>query len=160
MQLLDSRCELVGEIWYDRSLVATGGDDDAVCAQLTVRCLHTEAPVDWRQLVGHVAARQALDPYTASYRKIEVLRVGLQIVGHLVMGGEGVHLHRPTRQAGVPRDGEQSQRVPAVPPGVANAGVGIENDELLAGPLQVVSDRQTCLPSTNDHCRNRFDVVR
>jgi hypothetical protein len=118
MQLLDSRCELVGEIWYDRSLVATGGDDDAVCAQLTVRCLHTEAPVAWRQLVGHVAARQAvrhvaarqaLDPYTASYRKIEVLRVGLQIVGHLLVGGEGGQLHRPTRQAGVPREGEQSQ---------------------------------------------------
>src|SRR5215213_2432873 len=86
-------------------------------------------------------------------------RVVLQVVAHFGVRGECAQRHRPTRQARVLRSRKQTQRVPAMTPGVADAGLGIEYHELFTLALQVISDRKASLAATDDHSRNRFGAV-
>ena len=86
-------------------------------------------------------------------RELEPGRVGLQVVGHLVLGGERVG-RRGEREPGqrvVPGRGEQPQRVPAPAPGVADPLVGVQDQERPSPPGQVVADRQAGLAATDDH---------
>ena len=88
-----------------------------------------------------------------SNRQIESSRVGLEIVGHLVLRGKRQSGcgEAPACQPVVSGRGEQAKRVPALAPGVADSFVGVQDYERTALLLQVVSDREACLAATDDH---------
>ena len=66
-------------------------------------------------------------------------RVVLEVVTHFDVGRPGAQPHWPSGEARVPGSREQSKRVPSIAPAVADAGLGIEDEELLANFLQVIS---------------------
>ena len=75
--------------------------------------------------------RQPVHPDAGSNREPEPCRVRLEVVGHLVLGGE--HVRRAgeghARQGVVAGGREEAKRVPPLPPGVADPLVGVEDDE-------------------------------
>ena len=106
-------------------------------------------------------SRQGIDPDPGAHGQLETLRVRLQVVGHLVLGGVGgprggeAHPGQPV----VARRGEQAQRVPAGAPRVADAVVGVEDHERQAPAGQVVADRQPALAAAHDDRVDPFDLV-
>src|SRR5699024_3568741 len=52
--------------------------------------------------------------------------------------------------------GEQTQRIPALPPGITDALVLVQDDERQPPLLEKVTDRQTRLASTNNDGPNRL----
>ena len=119
-------------------------DDDLACGEApAVRGRHEEAAVD---------RLDAIDARPAPDGQVELPGVRLEVVGHLATG-------RPVRR----RRGEaharervvagravQPERVPAVPPVVADARVGVEDREGQAARLQVVPGRQAGLAGPDD----------
>ena len=89
-------------------------------------------------------------------RELELGRVGFQVVGHLVLGGERVGRsgEREPGQRVVAGRGEQAKRVPAVAPGAADPLVGVQDQERPSPTGQVVADRQAGLAATDDHRLN------
>ena len=96
--------------------------------------------------------RQALDADAAPHRQFEMRGIRLEIVGHLVLGGEvaGGRRERHAVEPVEPRGREQAERVPALPPRVADAASGVEDDEGQAALLEVIAGRQAGLPAADD----------
>src|SRR6266542_4580001 len=84
-----------------------------------------------------------------SNREFEPRRVGLEVVGHLVLGGERVSRAGKghSRQGGVAGGREEAERVPPLPPGVADPLVAVEDHERKIPLGEVVPDREACLPA-------------
>src|SRR5262249_26393191 len=89
-----------------------------------------------------------------THRQLEVPRITLEVVGHLVLGRKRV-LRSGERQAVEriqPRRREEAQRVPARAPRVADARVRVEDQEAYALALEVIADRQAGLAGADhDH---------
>ena len=89
MQLTDFRCQLGGKLGNDWDLKAARGDHDTIAPQLSMRGRQPEAVA---------VSRQPGSPYAASHRKVEAVRIGLEVVGHFVVGGETADRNTPSRQ--------------------------------------------------------------
>ena len=100
---------------------------------------------------GRVAARRG-DPYAEPDREVEALRVGLEVVGQVVLARERRRLAREghPRQAVVLGGGVEAQAVPLLPPAVPDALVAVEDDAVAALLLQVVRRRQAGLAGADD----------
>ncbi|BAS15491.1 hypothetical protein AHiyo8_37940 [Arthrobacter sp. Hiyo8] len=92
-----------------------------------------------------------------AYREFPVRGVILEVFGHGVFAGKG-----PPGgwkwQAGkgiVLRRGEEAQGIPSAPPHVADAGLRVQDEEILQVFLQVVSGGEPRLPCAHNyrvHC--------
>lgn len=95
---------------------------------------------------------EPFDPGVVADRQLEVARIRLEVVGHLVLGGEVPvltgDLH--AREAVRPVRCEQRQGIPAVPPGVAGACVRVDDEERQVPLGQLAADSQTGLPASDD----------
>ncbi len=122
MQLHEARIELGGEGGKPGALVRARCHDDLVGLEPAVPSRH-DVPVP---LPGEPVHANA-----GSNREIESGRVGLQVVGDLVLGGEGPggRGEGPARQPVVARGGEQAKRVPPLAPGVADPLVRVQDHE-------------------------------
>ncbi len=80
-------------------------------------------------------------------------RVGLEVVGHLVRRRVRRALRREPKPGKpvVARRRVEPERVPALPPGIADALARVEDHERPAVLLQVVSSREPGLPAADDH---------
>ena len=151
MQLDDARIELRGEGGRPRALEVGHrhhhllGLDGSGAGVTTKR-----APFLKRRSNGHARAD----------RQREARGVGLKIVGHLVLGGEAVRRRgeRHADQAVEAGRGEQAQRIPALPPGVSDPRVGVQDHEAQPVPGQVVAHREAGLTGADHHRRDLFDV--
>src|SRR6187551_672783 len=78
--------------------------------------------------------------------------IRLEVVGHLVLGR--VCIPRPGKRHAIEAveavRREQTERVPPLPPGIADACVRVDDDEFEAELLQVVADRQAGLTRADD----------
>ena len=85
-------------------------------------------------------------------------RIGLEVVRHLILGGEGMWRARKrhTVEPVEPRRRKEPERVPSLTPGVADPLVGVEDDKAETSPGEVVTDRQAGLAATDD---NGFDPL-
>ena len=121
--------------------------------------LGLEPPLAGRHHEPLPSLREAVHLDARTHRQLEARRVGLQVVGHLVLGGEGVRRggEGHPRQAVEAGRGEQAQRVPALAPGVPDARVGVQDHEGEAPPRQVVPDREARLAAPDD---DRLDPLR
>jgi hypothetical protein len=148
VQLDNVRVEVVGEGRHLRFTVGTGGYDDARRDEIAGR------RSDVKQIAG---LAQPSHPDAVAHRQVVVHGVGLQVVGHLVLGRRQAAL-RGEAQAGqlaiTPRR-EQPQRVPAVAPGVTDTRMRVEDRELTAALLQLISRDQAGLAAADD---DRLDV--
>ena len=94
------------------------------------------------------------------HRQLPPGRVVDQVVGELLVGRERP-VRRRIRRAGqpvVPGRAEQPQRVPAVPPGVADLRGGLQDDERAMPAGQLVAHRQPRLAAAHDHGLEPLDV--
>ena len=55
-------------------------------------------------------------------------------------------------ETGKSRRGKEPQRIPAAPPLIADAFVGVENDERHAALTEVIPDREAGLTGADDDC--------
>src|SRR6266545_5725765 len=104
----------------------------------------------------HVSVALSGEPVDADARldrQVELGRVGLEVVGHLVLRGERPAGRRepPARQAVVLGRGEQAEGIPPVSPGVADPLAGIEDHERKPSLRQVVAGSESRLPTADDH---------
>ncbi len=129
-----------------RRLEWAGRDHDVVGFEALPACRENETPA--------LPTPECVDADAPADRELEVRRVGFEVVGHLEDGREGVLARREWHSGKTVAAGrrEQSHRVPAVAPGVADALVGVEDHERASEPGQVVADRQSGLAAT-DHDR-------
>src|SRR5918992_2276293 len=94
------------------------------------------------------------------HRQPEPLGVALEIVGELILRREPParawegHPREPVEAVG----GEEPQRVPAVPPCVADPRVGVEDDERHVPSSEVVPDRDSGLTASDDKRVDRLGV--
>src|SRR6185436_16817965 len=110
-----------------------------------------------KETIAH--ARETLDTNARANGKRKRARVLLEVVAHLVLGGEVVAIGGGERQAveaGVSRGRKEAQRVPALAPDVADARAGVENDELDAVLTKVIPDRESGLARADD---DRVDAL-
>jgi hypothetical protein len=84
VQLRDRRIQVTGEVGHDRRLERAGGHD---------HLLSLEPAVGGGNDVALAVRREAVDAHAGAYRQVEPCRVGLEVVGHLVLGGK-----RPRRR--------------------------------------------------------------
>jgi hypothetical protein len=78
-------------------------------------------------------------------------RIRLEVIGHFVPGWKAVGIRRErhpgeTIQA---RRCEQTQGIPAPPPAVTDALIGVKDDEVEAALRQMVADRESSLTAAN-----------
>jgi hypothetical protein len=81
MQLDDAGIQLGGEGWHSGDLVGRHGHDHVV---------GLEPPVARRDHEPVPGFREPVDPDAIANRQLEAGRVGLEVVGHLVLGWKGV----------------------------------------------------------------------
>lgn len=143
VQLPDAGVERAGEVGNLGGPVHPGGQDDVVVA---------EGPRRRGRHVGAGSTRQLLDRDPGTDRQPEPGGVGLQVVGHLVLGRQvrpaGRERHAGQRIVAGRR--EQAQRVPQVPPRIAHTGPGVEDEEAPTALPQAVPGGQPCPPATDD----------
>ena len=96
---------------------------------------------------------QSVDFDPGSDRELELAGISLQIVGGLVLGRirGGRSRKRHPRQSVVTARRKQTQRIPPLPPGIADPVVLVQDHERQAVLLEVIADSQTCLASADDH---------
>src|SRR5262249_20240921 len=100
------------------------------------------------------AARQTIDAHAVADRQLKTARVGFEIIRHLVVRGKRerrrrkLHPHEPIERSGR----EQTERIPAIAPGVTDAPARVEDDERPSDASEVVTDRQPRLAAA-DHDR-------
>jgi hypothetical protein len=87
--------------------------------------------------------------------------IGLEIVSQFVLGGEGVAScwERETRELNVTRRREQTERIPALAPGVADTMAGVENQEANAAPGKMIADGEARLAASYDDGVDAFWIV-
>ena len=153
MQLDDARIELRGEGRHPRDLVARHRHHHV---------LGPEPPVAGRNHEPVPVPRQPVDPDAGTNRQFEARGVGLEVVGHLVLGGERLgrggegHPRQPAEASG----GEQAKRVPALAPGVADPLVRVEDHEADTTLRQVVPDREAGLAAADDNGLDTFRLTQ
>jgi hypothetical protein len=81
VQLDDLSVQILGELGNTWRPIGPGGDDDVI---------GFEPPIAVLDHVPPISPGQASHPDTGSSRHLEAVGVGLQMVGHLVLGREGV----------------------------------------------------------------------
>ena len=156
------RVAVLGGVELDDAGVELGGEGGHPGALVVGHRHHhvvgLPAPLAGRHHQPAVPPRQPVHPDPGLDRQPEPVRVGLQVVGHLVLGRErpGRTRERHPGQPAVAGRGEQPQRVPAVAPGVPDPLVGVEDHEGPAPPGQVVADREPGLAASDDH---RLDLL-
>jgi hypothetical protein len=123
-------------------------------ATTTLSTAQLRSPAATTNLPSSLESRSIAD--AGPNRELELGRVGLQVVGHLVLGGERVGRsgERDPGQRVVPGRGERPQRVPASAPGVTDPLVGVQDQERPPLPGQVIADRQAGLAAPDDHGLN------
>ena len=151
VQLPDRRIELGGEGRDVGLPERPGRDDDLACGKaFAVRGRHDEAAVD---------RLDAIDARPTPDGQVEPSGVRLEVVGHLATC-------RPVgRRRGEAHAGErvvagwavEPERVPAVPPVVADPRVGVEDRERQPALREVIAGRQARLSSADD---DRVDLLR
>ena len=127
MDLRDARVELGCVGGHIRGPDSPGGEHH-------VTCLVALVPGVDQVTAGH--ADHVLDAAAELDRQPEVLRVGLEVVRHLVLGRVVARRagERHPRQPGEAGAREQPQRIPAVSPGIAHALAAVEDDEVAPEP--------------------------
>src|SRR5437667_7694715 len=87
-----------------------------------------------------VPAGHSVDSYAVSHRQREVIRVTLEVVGHLALRrAPGADVgERETGEAAEPAGREQPQGIPAPAPRIANVLVRIEDHEVAPELLELV----------------------
>ena len=149
VKLHDLGVELAREVRHPGFVVRAGGHDDLCCKP-------PRLAGDDDVSVVVFGTTKAVDADSGSHRQLEGVRVQFEVVGHLVLGGEGVRRRRKGQpgQAVVAGWGEQAQRVPAVAPAVADPCVLLEDDEAQSATGKVVAHRQAGLAGANhDHVK-------
>ena len=143
MELHNARKELLSESGDLRDLVGARRDDHVFRFETAVAgCNYEPIPLPEESVY--------LD--TSSNGELESGGVGLEIIGHLVLGGErkGWRGESPALQSIVAGRGEQAQRIPALAPGVPDPFVGVEDHEGQVPLCQVVPGGETSLTTTDD----------
>ena len=117
---------------------------------LAVRGRHDEAAVD---------RLDAIDARPTPDRQVEPSGVRLEVVGHLATGRPVGRRRREAhaRQRVVAGRAVELERVPAVPPVVADPRIGVEDHEWHASLGEVVAGRQARLSGPDD---DRVDLLR
>ena len=97
-------------------------------------------------------SRHAIDTDAEPQRQREMARVGLEVVGDLVLGRKVVGRRGEAQaiEAAELRRREQPERIPALAPDVADPRGRIEDHERHAAPLQVIPDGQASLAGADD----------
>jgi hypothetical protein len=144
VHLHDARMQLACERRYARTLPIRHRDDDVVRLELLVAG-DNEKPI--------AEPRQTFDARAAPHGQLKVPGVGFEIVAHRVFRRERMRVRWKGKavEAREARGCEESQRIPSLAPGIADARARIENHERHAFPLQVIADRKACLPATDHH---------
>src|SRR5215471_3325227 len=85
-----------------------------------------------------------------------MLGVGFEVIGNLILRGECFSCARKSHSGkfDVPGRRKQAQRVPAIPPGISDSVVRIQNQEVDSSLGQVVPHGQSSLASSDDNCVN------
>jgi hypothetical protein len=97
--------------------------------------------------------REPSDSNAGAHRQLEVRCVPFEVIPHLVLGrfDAGAGRESKTRKTIVEGGTEETERVPAFPPGVAHSRVGVENDKGDPSPSEVIPDREASLTAAHDH---------
>ena len=143
MQLDDAGIERLREWRRAPCLVRGHGDHDVIGLHAPVAGVHD---------IPRAVAPHAIDLDTGVHGQVEVLRVGLEVIRHLVLRRktEGWRREWQTDEPVVLGGREQAQRVPSLTPGVADARIGLENHKRQSSPCQTVADRQARLAAADD----------
>src|SRR5512133_3600286 len=150
VELCDARVELGCEVWHVRRLVAT-------CRQHYILRLEMMITDTDHEVVVGLADR--IDREATANRKIKFCGVRLKVVGHLVLGWATTPRPRKiqTRKGTEVGRGEELQRVPAFPPGIAGPLVGVQDQERLAEFGEVVAGGQAGLTAANNEGLNLLE---
>ena len=151
----DRGVELAGEGRRHRMLVLEDPrrEDDVV---------RLEAPVAGRNDVSTVVAVEAVGPDAVHDGEREALGVRLEVLRHLEPQRVGVLRPREAhpRQPVDDRGRVEPERWPALPPGVADSLVRVEDHERAVPPREVVPHRKAGLPSADDDRLDPFRPLR
>ena len=149
VELPDPRIEIGREARDVRLLHHSRRDDDVV---------GLEPLLTGGEDIALAILRQCLDGRRRPDRKLEARGVRLEVVGHLVCRRVRRALRREAHSGEpvVARGRVEPERVPAVPPRVADALARVEDDERLAPLREVVAGREPCLPASDDHGVEHF----
>src|SRR5688572_12360392 len=106
-----------------------------------------EALIPGSHLVALAAAGNTFDWHAGAHIKAEVRRVALQVIGERILGEKGPVADRVAHAGKVAerRRCEETERVPALPPLVADSRACLEDDTGPLAPLQVVSSGEARL---------------
>ena len=131
-------------------LLATGGHDDVG---------RLPALVTGADHVPVALPPEPVHPNAGADRQLESAGVRVKVVGHLVLGREGqaVPGERHPRKAVELGRGEQAQRVPPLPPGIADPLVRVEDDEVAALSGQVPPQGKSRLTTADDDSVDDLD---
>ena len=119
-------------------LVRPGCDDHVLGLEALVTCGDDEPAA---------GLREPVDRDAGSHRELELLGIVLEVVGHLVLRGERppkageTHARQPAEVGG----SEETKRVPALAPGVADSLVRVQDHERRSTLRQVIAGRQAGL---------------
>jgi hypothetical protein len=134
-------------------VIRTGGDH---------HILSRETAVVGRQLEAFSGKGEAIDCYSGADRKVEMLGILLQVVGDSVLGG--IQRARPWEglawEAVIAGGGEQTKRVPPVPPNVPDPLVCIQDEKWDSPTAQVVAHGQTGLTRPDDNRLHELEFPR
>ena len=109
---------------------------------------------------------KAVNAHPGPYRKREAGRIRFEVVGHLVLGRERFGRRREGHavEGIVLSRREETERVPAATPHIADPRVGVEDDEGQPLPLQMIAGGQARVAGSDDddveafgrrgHCRD------
>ncbi|HEV8489140.1 MAG TPA: hypothetical protein VGQ58_05080 [Candidatus Limnocylindrales bacterium] len=149
VELADGGIEALCELGDVRPLEGAGGDNYLARLEAATASPDRVAACAIRL----VRRSQAIDSHAGLGRQTVVVGVGLEVIGHLPAGREGVarQRKRKPRQRVVPGRRVQEQRVVALAPDVADAAAGLEDGEVDAASGEVVPRRQASLAGADDN---------
>src|SRR3569833_1542734 len=153
MQLMNGRRQPTRNRRNSRTLKRPGGDDDAV------RLHGTRAAVDADD-VSLAVPRQSARTSLQTHRQIVALGVPLQVVRYLILVREVAWRcrERRPRKPAVAGRREESERVPAFAPIVADTGLIAQDDEVDIVTREMISNREARLPAADHHGLETLDA--
>ncbi len=142
VQLPDGRIDPLGERGHPGGGIRPGGDHDVAGLQ---------APRAGCDPVPGAVPRRLLHLHPEPNGEREAGRVGLQLIGHLVLGRcvLPARRERHPRQAVEAARWEQPQGGPPFAPAVAEAVLGVQDHKATTRPGQVVAGRQARRPAAS-----------
>ena len=151
MELHDGGVEASRELRYARAIEGTSRDDHLTGDIPPLSGVDEIATFRTRQRLDAVDVRAADD------RKLERLRVRLEVVAHLSPSRVvEARCRKPAAGQAIGDGGAvQAERVPVLAPVVPDPSVGIEDHEGQTPPLQVVAGGQAGLAGADDDCVDR-----